>query len=297
MKYILYFFLAFFMFLFLFAKYSKKFANPYKLIMIFGKKGSGKTTLLCKLALRDLKRGYKVYSTVRIPGCVLIDADKIGRYTFPPESSVYCDEVGIIWDNRNFKNFRTDVRDYFKFQRQYRNKVTLFSQTFDVDLKLRNLTDAMYLCECRGNVFSFARRIKRSITIVNPVGDAESRIADSLEFVAPIWQLFGVEAFILTWIPHWVRYFKSFDPPKIPFMPGDPLPFIHVPTKFEIFRVSFWHKFFEDVRYFDVKFFYGAKRLLCLRSAAEKAKLFLGHCLILVNKALFWLYSRINYLF
>lgn len=254
MKLLINIFLFFIVFIVIFSKYAKKYSNPYKLIMIFGKKGSGKTTLLTKLAIQHLKAGYNVYTTVRVPGCILFDVQDIGRFTFPENSAIFIDEVGIIWDNRQFKNFRTDVRDYFKFQRQYKNKVFLFSQTFDVDLKLRNLTDAMYLCECRGNVFSFARRIKRSITIVNPVGDAESRIADSLEFVHPIWQFFGIQAFILTWIPHWVRYFKSYDPPQLPYMLGFKLPWYSYPTKFTCFIVSFRHKISEDLRYIRLKF-------------------------------------------
>lgn len=225
-----------------FVLYARRFANPFRLTMVFGKKGSGKTTLLTKLAIQHLNRGYHVYATVAVPGCRLFDVEDVGKFTFPEHSAVFVDEVGIIWDNRNFKNFRNDVRNYFKFQRQYKNKVFLFSQTFDVDLKLRNLTDSMYLCECKANVFSFARKIRRSITIVNPVGDAESRIADSLEFVHPIWQLFGAQAFILTWIPHWSKYFKSFDPPKLEYIPyKEMLNFIPL-TKFSVFKVSLYHK-------------------------------------------------------
>lgn len=223
-QFMIYFLSFLFMAIILFALYGRRFSNPYKLVMIFGKKGSGKTTLLCKLALQHLKRGYNVYSTIEIPGATLFDVNKLGQKVFPENSAIFIDEVGIIWDNRNYKNFRSDVRDYFKFQRQYRNKVFLFSQTFDVDLKLRNLTDAMYLCECKMNVISFARRIKRSITIVSPSGESESRIADNLEFVSPLWQIFGVQAFIFTWIPKYIPYFKSFDPPKLPFFRSKPIP-------------------------------------------------------------------------
>lgn len=254
MKILIDFFLVFFIVLLIFLKYSKKYGNPYKLIMIFGKKGSGKTTLLTKLAIQHLKAGYHVYTTVPVPGCIHFDVRDIGDCTFPEESAIFIDEVGIIWDNRNFKSFRSEVRDYFKFQRQYRNKVYLFSQTFDVDLKLRNLTDAMYLCECKMNVISFARRIKRSITIVNPVGDAESRIADSLEFVHPIWQLFGVQAFIFTWIPHWAKYFKSFNPPELPYVAGVKLLWYSYPSKATCFIVSFRHKLYEDFCYFFARF-------------------------------------------
>lgn len=197
-----------------------RYRNPYKLVMVFGKKGSGKTTLLTKLALQSLKRGYEVYSTVDVPGCHTFDVNLVGKYVFPPDSVVLIDEVGMIWDNRDYKKFRTDVRDYFKLQRHYRNTVYLFSQTFDVDVKLRNLTDAMYLCTSYFGFISVARKIRRMITIVNPQGDSESRIADSMEFV-PLWKsLFGAGSVRLTYIPRWSRYFDSHEVPALPLVKG-----------------------------------------------------------------------------
>lgn len=194
----------------------KKYKNPYSLVMIFGKKGSGKSTLLTKLAIKHMRKGRKVYSTYYIPGTYLFDVQDIGRMQFDPDSVIIVDEVGMIWDNRNFKNFRTDVRDWFKLQRQYRNIVYLASQTFDIDLKLRNLTDKMYLCKCYMGFFSIARKIKRDVTLVQPTGDAESRIADSLEF-EPIWMsLFGAQTVIPTYTPHWGKAFKSYNPPTLP---------------------------------------------------------------------------------
>ncbi len=198
-----------------------RYRNPYKLVMVFGKKGSGKTTFLTKIAIQAVKKGKAVYSTVYVPGAVLFDVQEIGTRTFPPESVVLIDEVGMIWDNRNFKNFRTDVRDYFKLQRQYRNTVYLFSQTFDVDVKLRNLTDAMYLCKCHMGWLSVARKIRRDIVIVEPQGDSESRIADSLEFEPFLLSLLGAKSVIFTYIPHWAKYFKSFNPKPLPFVEGE----------------------------------------------------------------------------
>lgn len=196
----------------------RKYRNPYSLTMIFGKKGSGKSTLLTKLAIQHMRKGRKVYSTYYIPGTYLFDVNDIGRMQFDKESVIIVDEVGMIWDNRNFKNFRTDVRDWFKLQRQYRNIVYLASQTFDIDLKLRNLTDRMYLCKCYMGCFSIARRIKRDIVLVQPTGESESRIADSLEFEPMIFSLFGAKTFIPTWTPHWGKLFKSYNPPELPEM-------------------------------------------------------------------------------
>lgn len=203
-----------------FILFTRKFRNPYKLIMVFGKKGSGKSTLITKLAIQAIKKNKIVYSTISVPGARLFDVRYLGHYTFPPESVVFIDEVGMIWDNREFKNFKPEVRDWFKLQRHNRVTVYLFSQTFDVDVKLRNLTDYMYLCKNHFNVFSVARKIKRGIVIVNPDGQSEARIADSLEFEPLLLSLFGCRSCIFTFIPHWVKYFDSFVLPDLPTLPS-----------------------------------------------------------------------------
>lgn len=187
--------------------------NPYRLIMVFGKKGSGKTTLIVKLSQKYIKRGIKVYSTVPVPGAYLFDVKQIGFAMFDPGAVIFIDEVGMIWDNRNFKAFLTEVRDYFKLQRHYRHTVYLFSQSFDVDIKLRNLTDSMYLTRTFFNVISVARRVNRSITIVHPSGEGESRIADDLDF-APLLAFWSFPVRV-TWIPAWTRYFDSFEVPEL----------------------------------------------------------------------------------
>lgn len=213
--FLIYFLLGLFIFLTPCLILARKYRNPYKLIMVFGKKGAGKTTFLTKMAYTYLRRGRPVYSTVYIPGTYLFDVQDIGRMSFPEESVIFIDEVGMIWDNRNFKSFRTDVRDYFKLQRHYKHTVYLFSQTFDVDVKLRNLTDSMYLLRCHMGWLSVARKIRRDIIIVQPTGESESRIADSLEF-EPLWlSLFGARTLIVTFIPHWVKLFSSFDAPVL----------------------------------------------------------------------------------
>lgn len=204
--------------------YTRKFRNPYKLIMVFGKKGSGKSTLITKLAIQAIRKGKVVYSTIYVPGVRLFDVRYIGHYNFPPESVVLIDEVGMIWDNREFKNFKPEVRDWFKLQRHNRVTVYLFSQTFDVDVKLRNLTDYMYLVQNRFGIFSIAKKIKRGIIIVNPDGQSEARIADSLEFEPFFLSLFGLKSWIITYIPHWVKYFDSFSLPALSPLPYEACP-------------------------------------------------------------------------
>lgn len=201
--------------------YAYKYRNPYKLIMIFGKKGSGKSTLLTRLAVKEAKSGKIVYSNMPInyPGIRLYDPEDIGKHTFPEGSVVFCDEVGMIWDNRNFKNFRPEVRDWFKLQRKHHVKVYLFSQTFDIDIKLRNLTDLMFMCTCHFNCVSVARRVNRKLVVVEPTGESEGRITDGYEIQSLFWQLFGFRSIYLTWIPAYKKYFDTrfmLDSQKVP---------------------------------------------------------------------------------
>lgn len=207
------FFLIFFIVIVI---WSRKYMNPYKLYMVFGRKGSGKSTYMTKLAVKYHNKGRLIFSNTNVPYATVIDINDLGKLVPPPESVLLVDEVGMIWDNRHFKNFRDDVRDYFKLQRHYRNIVYLFSQTFDIDIKLRNLTDAMYLVTSPFPILSVVKRIKRTIVLVQPVADAEGRISDSLEFV-PFWMnLFGAGAISFTFIPHWARYFDSHEAPSLP---------------------------------------------------------------------------------
>ena len=123
----------------------------------------------------------------------------------------------MIWDNRDFKSFKPEVRDYFKFQRQYKNKVYLFSQTFDIDLKLRNLTDEMWLLTNVCRVFSLQKRIIKRITINNASENSSgvSTLVDEYKFDSP---LFG--GWKITFIPRWVAFFKSYDPKKLALING-----------------------------------------------------------------------------
>ena len=199
--------------LFLYHFLTRKYLNPYKLTMVFGKKGSGKTTLMVRLAYKYLCKGWSVFCTEPLDGCYHIDYNDIGFCNIPPNSVLLVDEVGMIWDNRNFKNFKTEVRDWFKLQRHYKVKVFLFSQTFDIDKKLRDLTDDMYLCSNSFRVFSWAKRIRRKTILTKPQGDSPARIDEELKFDSFLFWPFGAR--VLTFIPKWAKYFNSHSCPGL----------------------------------------------------------------------------------
>lgn len=192
----------------LFCFLTDKYLNPYKLVMIFGKKGAGKTSLLVKLAMKYQRKGIKVYSTERIPGCYLVDPDDVGFYEFDPDSVLLIDEVSLVWGNRHFKDFKKEVEEWFRLQRHRRIRVFMFSQTFDVDKKIRDLTDELFLIEKRFRVFSYGKRIIKKIVLTAPTGDAPSKIAEQLAFDSLLFAFFGAR--ILTYIPRYINYYDSF---------------------------------------------------------------------------------------
>lgn len=190
-----------------------KYRNPYKLIMVFGKKGAGKTTYLCKLVQQYLKKGRPCFSDVPIPGAFLISGTDVGLVQFPENSVILLDEVGMLYDNRDFKNFKNSTRDYFKLQRHYKHTVYLFSQTWDIDVKLRNLTDQMYLLVNYFGFLTIGKQIRRKIVVVKPTENTESRIADEL-VISPLF-LTPFGARIFCWIPKYAKLFDSHAAPEL----------------------------------------------------------------------------------
>lgn len=227
-----------FLFIVLFTLLTRSFVNPYKLIMVFGKKGSGKSTYLAKLARTHIKKGWTVYSTEPIAGTYFITPSQIGffnfvDYNYKPFNPGYykgfslfihrffnrlfprrhrilllVDEVGMIWDNRDYKHFKPEVKSFFKFQRHYCVKCYLFSQTFDIDKKLRDLTDEMYLLRNFARVFTYGKKIRKFITIKDSATDDSSSLAEGMEFEPFI--LFFAGSRTLTFIPRWIKYFNSY---------------------------------------------------------------------------------------
>lgn len=209
---------AFCVLLFLFHWSTRKFINPYKLIMIFGKKGCGKSTTIAKLVQKHHKEGWICFSTIHCPNSYYIDPSIIGNYWFPENSVVFIDEVGMIWDNRDFKNFRPEVRDWFKYQRHNKVKVYLFSQTFDIDKKLRDLTDAMYLLVNKFRVFSYGKKISKIIVLTKSQAEQPGSISEDLQFEPAI--LFFLGTRTLTFIPKYAKLFDSHSRLDIPDLIG-----------------------------------------------------------------------------
>lgn len=198
-----------------FYRVSLNYKNPYKLILLFGKKGSGKNTLLTKWAIRYNKLGYTVFSDSEIFNTYKLDTNWIGKYDFPKNSVLLVQEAGITWDNRNFKSFPAEVRDFFKLQRHKNVIVVMASQSFDVDKKLRDLTDEMYLIVNYMRIFSVAKRINKKITI-QKADDPNKNTNDQASFLTEAYSFDLPFFWKFTYIPRYVKYFNSFEAHQMP---------------------------------------------------------------------------------
>lgn len=201
-----------------------RFLNPYKLVFWFGKKGSGKSTLLTKLAVKELLAGKDVYSTEDIrfvkkdkksgEKIVLeskkIEPDRIYSYKFKAGSVVFVDEVNLIpgFDNRDFRNMDKRVIEWFRLQRHYKVTCHLFSQSFDVDRKVRSLCDDMFIVQKFARVLVVARHLVRKPVVVHPGPDSPARIDDDIVEDGLLLAPFG--GMKIAFIPKWTRLFDSF---------------------------------------------------------------------------------------
>lgn len=194
-----------------FSLYARRYINPYKLFFIFGKKGSGKSCLLVNKLIHYQKMGYTCYTDmpVNIPHVRIIKAQDLKNFKPVENSAIFLDEVGLTWSNRDFKNFDKGLTEFFKLQRHFRCIVYMNSQSFDVDKKIRDVTDGMILQSNIANCISVSRPIIRRVTLVEATAEGESRIADNLEF-DKIWH------WRFYWMPKYFKYFNSHSVPDRP---------------------------------------------------------------------------------
>lgn len=199
--------------------------NPHKLILVLGKKGSGKSMYCVQQMIKYKKKGWHIYTDipdVHIKGVRVINPHDLEHFTPVTHSAVFLDEAGLTFDNRKFKDFATGINEWFKLQRKYKCVVYVNSQGMDIDLKLRLLLDKLVLMTPVLNVFTIARPIKRNVTLTDPVGDSESRVADKLQFE-------NIFSWRVIFMPRYFKYFDSYSAPL-----REEIPYKEVTTGYKI---------------------------------------------------------------
>lgn len=234
----------FFTFVFLFLLYqllTRKYNNPYQLYILFGKKGCGKSTLLQKLVVKFSRRGWNCYCNLGdsvLPGCIAIpikkflpklskayhdkelrvknrvELDRLGYTDVPdyikPHSVIFCDEINLLFDNRDFAKFSTETQEYFRLQRHYKHKFIGFSQTFDCDKKIRDLADYLIIIKKRFRVFVRCKAYTKSIVVVRPKSDNSRDVATMTDDFQPMGFLWDFMSPFHAFIPKWVKKHNSF---------------------------------------------------------------------------------------
>lgn len=154
------------------------------------------------------------------------------------------DEIGLVFNNRSFKEFSKDAINFFKLQRHYGVKVIACSQADDYDKVIRNLVDNLFLINNVGNVLSIARKVNRTVSIVSARdGAGESRIVEDLSFSHWLTIPFGGALF--TWLPSWSKYFNSFDAPELPLKDFP----IYYDERSDLYHVNVFSNLFSHLRY------------------------------------------------
>lgn len=183
----------------------------------FGVPGCGKTTLLTKFAVNELKRikkgrsPYKhVYTNFYCKGAEMIDYNDLSTYKIT-DSLILLDELAMDADNRKFKSFSDEIRDFFILHRHLGCDIIYATQSYEmVDLKIRQLTAQLWYMQksvvpilCN---FTTAKKVYRTIAI----NEHTSELTLGYRFCNLI-EAFFASNFKCVFRPFYYKYFDSFD--------------------------------------------------------------------------------------
>lgn len=136
----------------------------------FGVPGCGKSTTLVKEYRKNRKRYKNIYTiNIDIKGCKRITKEDLERYKFI-DSLILWDEITMDADNREFKTFSKELRDFFILHRHLGCDIIYVTQNFEnVDKKIRDLTSELWYMSKSVvpllREFTTSKRIYRNINI------------------------------------------------------------------------------------------------------------------------------------
>ena len=187
--------------------------------LYFGLPGAGKTTVLTSLALKysqpysKYSRVYHNVKSLHVPGATYIDNECIGHYDLS-YSLILIDEAQLFADNRDYKSFSNDLKEFFFGHRHEHVDIYLFSQQWDsLDKKIRSITDRVYYVyksKLTGFLFTKYYRIPYDIIIPDPKKNQQSLGEIIQGYCKPpvLVRLFGTKKL---YRPKYYPYFDSFE--------------------------------------------------------------------------------------
>lgn len=199
----------------LFIYWNDKLENKYFAELYQGIPGTGKTGLCTKeIVMNQRKKTYdRVYCNFELPGSYLFNIDDIRyhKYKFKPNSLVLIDEAGVNLSNREFKKLDKDFIDWFAFLRHNKCRVKLYSQSTDIDKKVRDKCQKYHIMS-RWFVFTVDKTYYKTLkpqTNLEGIGE----VVESLESG-------GIFEMRLHYLPRYVGLWDTYDYIKVPLIPS-----------------------------------------------------------------------------
>lgn len=177
----------------------------------FGVPGVGKSTILVKEYRKNKKKYDHIYTiNLQIKGVEMITKEDLEKYKFK-NTLILWDEITMDADNREFKTFSKDLRDFFILHRHLGCDLVYATQNFEnVDKKVRDLTSELWYMNKSVvpflRSFTTAKRIYRKINI----NEFTSELSLGYRFCNFIESIF-VSNFVLCFRPKFYKYFDTHD--------------------------------------------------------------------------------------
>lgn len=172
---------------------------------VVGLPGAGKTTFLTAAAQKCLQgksflglpARTNVFTNFSCPGCYKLDFHRLGRENIT-DALILIDEIALLADNRNWKNFSEDLTYFFSHYRHFFCDIIWCSQYWDADKKIDVRTDKIFILEKSAFLpVSWVKPILHELTV-----RCGQRV-DGYRIGAPVtWR--GI------WRPRWYSYFDSY---------------------------------------------------------------------------------------
>lgn len=177
----------------------------------FGVPGVGKSTILAKEYKKSTKKYDHIYTiNLQLKGVEMINKEDLEKYKFK-NTLILWDEITMDADNREFKSFSKDLRDFFILHRHLGCDIIYATQNFEnVDKKVRDLTCELWYMNKSVvpffRAFTTAKRIYRQVNI----NEHTSELTLGYRFCNFMESLF-VSNFSLVWRRKYYKLFNTHD--------------------------------------------------------------------------------------
>ena len=181
----------------------------------FGVPGSGKTTILAKCGIKELNRLKKRYKNIytinfKLSGCTEIEWNDLAVYKMY-NCLILIDEISTLADNREFKSFMKEHRDFFIMHRHLGIDIVWATQNYEkVDKTIREMTQELwYISRSVVPILGHFTRGKKIYRQIN-INEHTSELTLGYRFCNFLEGFFAVNNEIV-YRKKYYKYFDSYD--------------------------------------------------------------------------------------